>query len=169
MIRHFTSTAFVARPDAVLLHWHPKVRAWRPPGGHIEASEDPVQTVLREVREVREEIGVPVRLLPASRRPAAGGVTQIQVPVTILEEDIDDPDTGPHQHIDFIHFAVPVHGAFGAPDGWRWFSRNDLRSSAPSSRPRAKPSRRPLTWSRWGSRPWPPRGTPGWSEGGGSI
>ncbi len=126
MIRHFTSTAFVARPDAVLLHWHPKVRAWLPPGGHVEPGEDPVQTVLREVRE---EIGVPISLLPTSPRPDTGGVTQLQVPVTILEEDIDDPDTGPHRHIDFIYFAVPVHGAFDAPDGWRWFSRDDLLSS----------------------------------------
>ena len=126
MIRHFTSTAFVARPDAVLLHWHPKVRAWLPPGGHVEAGEDPVQTVLREVRE---EIGVPVSLLPTSPRPEAGGVTQIQVPVTILEEDIADPDTGPHRHIDLIYFAVPAHGAFDAPHGWRWFSRDDLLSN----------------------------------------
>jgi len=126
MIRHFTSTAFVARPDAVLLHWHRKVRAWLPPGGHVEPNEDPVQTVLREVRE---EIGVPVRLLSTSPRPDTGGIRQIQLPVAILEEDIEDPEDGPHQHIDFIYFAMPVHGVFDAPDGWRWFSRDDLVSN----------------------------------------
>ena len=128
MIRHFTSTAFVARPDAVLLHWHPKVRAWLPPGGHIEPNEDPVQAVLREVRE---EIGVSVRLLSASRAPAAGGIEQIQLPFTILEEDIGDPEEGPHRHIDFIYFAVPACDIAEIPDGWRWFSRDDLRSGRP--------------------------------------
>ena len=125
MVRHFTSTAFVVGADGVLLHWHPKVRAWLPPGGHIEPNEDPVQTVLREVRE---EIGVAVRLLPTSDRPDAGGIAQIQPPFTILEEDVDGPEEGPHRHIDFIYFAVPVGGAFDAPRGWRWFSRDDLLS-----------------------------------------
>jgi len=132
MIRHFTSTAFVARPDAVLLHWHLKVRAWLPPGGHIEPNEDPVQTVLREVRE---EAGLSVRLLATSRRPDAGGVEQIQLPFTILEEDIEDPEEGPHRHIDFIYFAVPVRDVDEVPDGWRWFSRDDLQSGRPVMAP----------------------------------
>jgi len=125
MIRHFTSTAFVALSDATLLHWHPKVRAWLPPGGHVEPNEDPVETVLREVRE---EIGVPVRLLCTSPERDAGGLRQVHLPFTILEEDIDGPEDASHRHIDFIYFAVPVHGAFDAPDGWRWFSRDDLLS-----------------------------------------
>ena len=46
MIRHFTATGFVINGDATLLHWHHRVQAWLPPGGHIEPNEDPVQAVL---------------------------------------------------------------------------------------------------------------------------
>ena len=45
--RHFTVTAFVVCGDSVALHWHPKVKAWLPPGGHIEPTEDSVQAVFR--------------------------------------------------------------------------------------------------------------------------
>ena len=47
--RHFTVTAFVVCGDSVALHWHQKVNAWLPPGGHIEPEQDPVQAVLREL------------------------------------------------------------------------------------------------------------------------
>ena len=50
-IRHFTATGFVVDSNAILLHWHPKVLAWLPPGGHIENNEDPVEAILREVLE----------------------------------------------------------------------------------------------------------------------
>ena len=36
--RHFTATAFVVCGDSVALHWHQKVKAWLPPGGHILTS-----------------------------------------------------------------------------------------------------------------------------------
>ena len=53
MDRHFTSTVFVVdlSKEAILLHWHEKVCAWLPPGGHIERDEDPVQAAKREVLE----------------------------------------------------------------------------------------------------------------------
>ena len=40
-VRHFTATGFVVDSGRLLLHWHPKVKAWLPPGGHIEENEDP--------------------------------------------------------------------------------------------------------------------------------
>ncbi len=49
--RHLTATGFVVKDGQVLLHWHRKNRLWLPFGGHLEANEDPVQTVLREVEE----------------------------------------------------------------------------------------------------------------------
>ena len=35
--RHFTVTGFVIEDGKVLLHWHPKVEMWLPPGGHTES------------------------------------------------------------------------------------------------------------------------------------
>ena len=61
LVRHFTATGFVVHDDAVLLHWHHKVKEWLPPGGHIEDNEDPVQAVLREINE---EAGVSAEVVP---------------------------------------------------------------------------------------------------------
>ncbi|MEC9365812.1 MAG: NUDIX domain-containing protein, partial [Chloroflexota bacterium] len=35
----------------IFLHRHPKIKLWLPPGGHVEADEDPVEAVLREIKE----------------------------------------------------------------------------------------------------------------------
>ena len=59
VVRHFTATAYVVHDGHVALHWHPKVKAWLPPGGHIEENEDPVQAVLRESAAREEETGLP--------------------------------------------------------------------------------------------------------------
>ena len=68
MIRHFTVSAFVSRvgPDgtgATLLHWHAKNQMWLPPGGHVEADEDPIEAAHREVLE---ETGLTVLVLPTA-------------------------------------------------------------------------------------------------------
>ena len=47
--RHLTVTGFVVHEGLVALHWHQKLAMWLPAGGHIEANEDPVQAVLREI------------------------------------------------------------------------------------------------------------------------
>ena len=49
--RHFTASGYVVFESKILLHWHKKVKAYLPPGGHIEENEDPVQAVLREIKE----------------------------------------------------------------------------------------------------------------------
>ena len=51
MDRHFTATGFVCFEGLVALHWHSKVKAWLPPGGHIMNNEDPEQAVIREIKE----------------------------------------------------------------------------------------------------------------------
>ena len=138
IVRHFTATAFVVDQGRVLLHWHPKVRAWLPPGGHVEPNEDPVQAVLRETEE---ETGVAAEVV-ASRPPLDMEYpAQVQPPYTIMIEDIHDPVEGYHQHIDMIYFCRPVGAADGVRDGWRWVSREQLSSGAPieGAGPRAVP------------------------------
>ena len=63
MIRHCTVTAFVCERGATLLHWHASNAMWLPPGGHIEADEDPIEAVHREVLE---ETGLTVAVLPTA-------------------------------------------------------------------------------------------------------
>ena len=141
MIRHFVATAFVVHNGAVLLHWHPKVEAWLPPGGHVEPNEDPVQTVLREIEE---ETGIAATILPTFPRPPVTSLELLDVPYTIQVEDIPDREIGAHQHIDFIYFALPQSATGQAPERWRWFTRAELVGAVtvqiPSGRSLAPPS-----------------------------
>ena len=124
-VRHFTATGFVVHEGATLLHWHPKVKMWLPPGGHIEPNEDPVQAVLREVEE---ETGVKAEVVPTGTRVDLEYPEQVHAPFTIEIEDIDDPVQGWHQHIDMIYFCKPVESPEELNDGWRWVSRDELAS-----------------------------------------
>ena len=51
MLRHLTVTEFLVHDGRVLLHRHRRNQLWLPMGGHIEANEDPIEAVLREVAE----------------------------------------------------------------------------------------------------------------------
>jgi 8-oxo-dGTP diphosphatase len=103
MIRHFTATGIVLHEDEVLLIEHAKLKWWMPPGGHIDPNEDPVQAVLREVRE---ETGLDCEIIS----PVVFAHESIQVlpaPFTILVEDV--PEGGEMvQHIDCIYILRPL-------------------------------------------------------------
>lgn len=130
MHRHFTVSGFVSHQGRTALHRHPRLGIWLPPGGHIEADEDPVQAVLREVLE---ECGLAVEILPVGPRFLAEPPAQLVAPVKIGVYDI--PKDGvldePHQHIDFIYFTRPIEAAPVLPDGshdWTWFDAAALES-----------------------------------------
>src|SRR5689334_7970459 len=100
--RHFTVSGFVSQGGRTALHWH-RLGLWLPPGGHIEANEDPIQAVRREVLE---ETGIEVDVLGEVPFEHSKPV-QLQPPVTIGVYDIerDGGTSSPHQHIDFIYFT----------------------------------------------------------------
>ena len=131
LVRHFTATGFVVHDDQVALHWHPKVQAWLPPGGHIEENEDPVQAVLREIQE---EMGLSAEVVETGPQIAMGYPTQVHPPLTIMVEDIHDPIEGAHQHIDMIYVCRPVGPVGPVNDGWRWVGRDDLAGAVPLQR-----------------------------------
>ena len=128
LIRHFTATGFVVHRGCVALHWHRKVKAWLPPGGHIEANEDPVGAVLREVLE---ETGIEVEVVPTSPELDLEYPEQVLPPYTIMVEDIHDPVEGFHKHIDMIYFCRPVSVEPELAEGWRWVSKTELADSHP--------------------------------------
>ena len=97
-----------------------------PPGGHLDPNEDPVAAA---IREVREETGLNVELLPSKRAYDFAEPAQIAPPVTILVEDVEDAD-GPHHHIDFIYFARPLQAEELRPipevDSWTWVAAEQI-------------------------------------------
>ena len=132
LVRHFTATAFVVNDASIALHWHRKVKAWLPPGGHIEPNEDPVQAVLREALE---ETGLECEVVPTGDRLSLEYPTQVDAPYTIMIEDIHDPVQGFHCHIDMIYFCRLVTPAVEINDGWIWVSRQQLIDGITMTRP----------------------------------
>ena len=131
MRRHFTVTAFVSARGHTLFHWHQKNRLWLPPGGHIEPDEDPYQALLREIQE---ETGVPVVVLPTASPFQYRQPPQLPPPVTIMVEDIPAiPSEPAHQHLDLIYFARPQGHDLPTPpsSAWRWVCEEALRDDHP--------------------------------------
>ena len=129
MERHFTSTVFVVDllKKAILLHWHEKVGAWLPPGGHVEKNEDPIQTAKREVLE---ETGVNIKIVEKKNKLKFKEVTQLEPPHTILLEKIDDPKSGIHEHIDMIYIGINIQD-LDTPRNWQWVTKKQLEKSLP--------------------------------------
>lgn len=127
MIRHFTATGIVLDDDRVLLIEHAKLGWWLPPGGHIDSNEDPVQAVLREVRE---EVGLECAVI-GENHFAHEAVTVLSLPFTILVEDVPENGTV-HHHIDFIYPLRPLTGTVTAQEaevtGWRWVPISELET-----------------------------------------
>jgi len=107
MERHFTVTGFVVDDGHLLLHWHPKLSLWLPPGGHVDPDEDPVQAVLREVLE---ETGIACEIVPHQAAHAFGNVSQLPPPLSMIVADVGEGD-GMHQHIDMAYAVRPIDGA----------------------------------------------------------
>jgi 8-oxo-dGTP pyrophosphatase MutT (NUDIX family) len=105
-----TVSGFVVHEGLVALHWHQKLAMWLPAGGHIEANEDPVQAVLREINE---EFGVVATVLPiAPRTPYMGGPEQLEPPHAMLDCMVG-PD---HVHIDLCYYCKLESGYPGVPE-----------------------------------------------------
>jgi 8-oxo-dGTP pyrophosphatase MutT (NUDIX family) len=110
LTRDFTVSAFVVWNNQVLLHRHPKLGKWFPPGGHIEHPELPDEAA---TRETLEETGLSVSLVSSDRleyQPEAELPRQLTRPRGVQLEQIS-PD---HEHIDLIYFARPAPNYDGA-------------------------------------------------------
>ena len=127
--KHFTATGFVVDGSRTILHWHKRLQQWMPPGGHIEADEDPVQAVLREIRE---ETGLESEVISTRDSVPFAYPEQLPPPYTILVEDIPGPGE-PHKHIDMIYFCRVVDGAkrLAADPTLRWVELEELRAANP--------------------------------------
>ncbi len=129
MERHFTVTGFVVDGDRTILHWHPKLGIWLPPGGHIDPDEDPVQAVLREVRE---ETGIDGEDVPHEPLHAFTNVKRLPSPLSIIVADVPE---GPHQHIDMSYVVRRRPGSTDcqpeADHSFVWVAEDQLRADEP--------------------------------------
>ena len=121
LTRDFTVAVFVVHKGHVLLHLHPKLGFWLPPGGHIDAPELPDEAAHREVME---EAGIEVDLVGERGIgiDSPGMPRQLVRPEGIQLEDISPV----HQHIDLIYFArvanAPAEGMPTVLPPMRWVS-----------------------------------------------
>lgn len=127
--RDFTVAVFVVHNRHVLLHLHPKIGLWLPPGGHIDAPELPDEAA---VREVREEAGIEIALVGERgvELNGTGMPMQLVRPEGIQLETI----TADHQHIDLIYFArvedAPLAALPEVLAPMRWLQESDFNEIA---------------------------------------
>lgn len=101
---HITASGLVIKDGKTLLIFHPYIKQWFQPGGHIDEGEEPIQAA---IREVFEETGVVCELL--------GGFLD---PVDIdLHEIPENPKKGEgtHLHIDLL-FILKVLAEEKSPE-----------------------------------------------------
>jgi 8-oxo-dGTP pyrophosphatase MutT (NUDIX family) len=114
-VREATASALLLRRShgqwLVGLILHPRYRVWMASGGHVEGSEPPADAVLREVRE---ETGLHVRLVPGPALPAPAGWPHPSEPApwwTASVSVVPDSHTAePHIHVDHMFLALVADG-----------------------------------------------------------
>lgn len=123
----FTAEVFVVFKDRVLLRKHDKYKIWLAVGGHIELDEDPNQAA---VREVKEEVGLDVRLVDKSfsyKGPEDSKELELMPPKFVNRHRINER----HEHVTMIYFGVSKtddikQGEGELSDEIKWFTEEEL-------------------------------------------
>jgi 8-oxo-dGTP diphosphatase len=104
---HFTASGLVFCRGRVLLINHKRIGGWVPPGGHIEATEMPEQTV---VREILEETGVSVEVM-SEPAPETGDVEAFFLANPIYVQSVLAVEEGERfYHVDLAYLCRPHVG-----------------------------------------------------------
>ena len=127
MEKHFTATTYVFHEGRVLLHKHPKLHKWLPPGGHVEPNETPPDAARREVKE---ETGLDITLLDQENiKIYAYNAKSFERPFLCLLEEIPaSPKQEAHYHMDMIYLGRVRDAAQleAVPSEFQWFSFGEL-------------------------------------------
>lgn len=133
----FAADAFIVNGDAVLLRKHDKYKMWLGVGGHIELHEDPIEAV---IREIKEEVGLDVEIigeLPVFE--SAPGEREL-IPPRFLTRH---PTIPGHEHISLVYFARAdnrnvVEQENEKSGGIHWFTAEELDNPAYEIMPRIR-------------------------------
>lgn len=106
-MKHFTTSIYILHEEKVLLLFHPKLKKWLPPGGHIEENESPPDAARREVME---EVGLEIAFIKQENLWIdRWNAKSFERPYMCLIEEIPEHKGTPaHQHLDLIYLAEPV-------------------------------------------------------------
>lgn len=134
MEKQFTASVYIIEENKALLLFHPKLKKWLPPGGHVETNELPTECAKREAFE---ETGLTVELIKDEHLwVSRWSAESFERPWLCLLENI--PPHGnqeAHQHIDFVYLGRPIGGSITeehhAQHPIRWFSLEEILSLQP--------------------------------------
>lgn len=101
---HITASGLVIQDDRVLLIFHPFIKQWFQPGGHIDDGESPINTA---IREVYEETGILCESIEGKSNPI--DIDLHEIPANPKKAE------GAHLHIDLL-FILRVIGEGGSPE-----------------------------------------------------
>ena len=122
----FVVENFIVHKNKVLLRLHDKFKIWLSIGGHVELDEDPNQAA---VREVREEVGLSVKLYDANHLTKVGDEKDRQlIPPIGLSRHFVSPT---HEHICHIYFATSDSDNVipeKPDDQWKWVTKEEIDS-----------------------------------------
>lgn len=134
MEKQFTASVYILENHQVLLLYHPKLKKWLPPGGHIETNELPSECA---IRETLEETGLQIELIKDEHIWINQcNANSFERPWLCLLENIPPHGFQPaHQHVDFIYLGKPIGGSISekhrAQHEIRWFSLEEALSLQP--------------------------------------
>ncbi len=122
----FVVDVFVVYDNKVLIRLHDKYKRWLAVGGHVELDETPDAAALREVKE---EVGLDVTLIPPYVTPQFDAeYTALPMPWHMNIHPINEI----HRHLSLIYFAVSESDAVvpeKAEDVWQWLRAEDLEKN----------------------------------------
>lgn len=115
---HITASGLVIHDNKVLLIFHPFIKRWFQPGGHIDEGELPVDAA---IREVYEETGF-----------VCGSDSEVPELIDIdIHEIPDNPKKGegPHLHIDLLYRLKVLRKEKSPEDiSYKWFYFDQVES-----------------------------------------
>ncbi|MBU3628161.1 NUDIX hydrolase [Polynucleobacter sp. AP-Reno-20A-A9] len=115
---HITASGLVIKDDKVLLIFHPYIKRWFQPGGHIEEGDSPIEAA---IREVYEETGYFCELDSDNQDP-------IDIDIHEIPENPKKSE-GAHLHIDLLYRLRVLRQEKSVEDiEFQWFSFGDVES-----------------------------------------